>query len=365
MKDINRDMQFKTNRVVNPLDPRYFLQSDESHKPHEYGAIAKSIPKRLHPVSVHKSQDFPLHTDDIEGAVASTKGNKAIISKTRRDFRIINKVEDVGGAQVGTLKKGIVTKRCTNPNVPVYIYPGHTEPTIFDRRVSSGAFIVYQSPSGNPSMLNGKQPTLNEERVPKEVEPSGENSSIKSGNSKPKDFETLPETSKTKTQMNSETEKQETLKSQFLDLAPLKQRKWETGNQIASNGMGTLDSYVSARLEPLSGSKLVQKQNSRSNSSSRIFKNEQLGVTRNSMNKSNYGQGEKKVSLGKNQGVRIKENEFEIAKKTFFGIDETIPNNERTPSYVPGTMKRDHLSDDPFKSTQRLEELNNVDFILK
>jgi hypothetical protein len=42
-------------------------------------------------------------------------------------YREVNKIQDVPGAQVGSLKKGMTSVRRTNPLIPSYLMPGNTE----------------------------------------------------------------------------------------------------------------------------------------------------------------------------------------------------------------------------------------------
>jgi hypothetical protein len=48
-------------------------------------------------------------------------------SLSRKDFKEINKIDDIHGAQSSTLKKGVQTKRATNPLDPNYVLPGSSE----------------------------------------------------------------------------------------------------------------------------------------------------------------------------------------------------------------------------------------------
>ncbi len=66
-----------------------------------------------------------MRTKDIEGAQASTKG-LGIFANTKRRELIKNSLDntDVHGAHVGSLKKGPVTNRRTNPLLMDYKYPG-------------------------------------------------------------------------------------------------------------------------------------------------------------------------------------------------------------------------------------------------
>lgn len=45
----------------------------------------------------------------------------------RKQFREINKTDDIEGANSGSLKKAPTTKRQLNPLSPEYKFPGHTD----------------------------------------------------------------------------------------------------------------------------------------------------------------------------------------------------------------------------------------------
>lgn len=68
-----------------------------------------------------------LTTGDIKGAQSSTKDKGSFSTRKRKDFRDINQTADIEGSQVGTLKKGPVTQRISNPLNPTYAVPGDIE----------------------------------------------------------------------------------------------------------------------------------------------------------------------------------------------------------------------------------------------
>ena len=129
VRDINEYMEFKTKRVVNPLEPIYHGVNDKG-EPITYGRIKGSKPKRLHPVKVNKVESMFLNTGDIKGAQTFTLSDKFYKKKTRKDFRRNTLTDDIPGAQAGTLKRGITTKRCSNPIMPNYIPLGIFFPQI-------------------------------------------------------------------------------------------------------------------------------------------------------------------------------------------------------------------------------------------
>jgi len=56
-----------------------------------------------------------------------TKGLGNFHTRERRHYKTTNQMEDINGANSGSLKKGPETKRTNNPLNPVYQYPGRNE----------------------------------------------------------------------------------------------------------------------------------------------------------------------------------------------------------------------------------------------
>ena len=110
---------FKTRRNTNPLDPIYgFKKNQDIFK---YGPIEKSKPMTQYPYFYHPSLNLKLN--DIKG---TNIGSKNRINKfTGNNYELIT--QDIPGCCVGSLKKGIVTKRCTNPLNPNYQFLGEKE----------------------------------------------------------------------------------------------------------------------------------------------------------------------------------------------------------------------------------------------
>ena len=110
---------FKTRRNTNPLDPIYgFKKNADIFK---YGPIEKNKPMTQYPYFYQPSLN--LKVNDIEG---SNIGSKNRINKFRgNDYELTT--QDIQGCCVGSLKKGIVTKRCTNPLTPDYQFLGAKE----------------------------------------------------------------------------------------------------------------------------------------------------------------------------------------------------------------------------------------------
>ena len=110
---------FKTRRNTNPLDPVYgFKKNADIFK---YGPIEKSKPMTQYPYFYQPSLNLKLN--DIKG---TNIGSKNRINKfTGNNYELTTK--DIPGCYVGSLKKGIVTKRCTNPLNPNYQFLGAKE----------------------------------------------------------------------------------------------------------------------------------------------------------------------------------------------------------------------------------------------
>ena len=111
---------FSSGRCTNPLDPIYNFRKDNGEVI-KYGFIEKSKPQTNYPF--YHPVPFGLKTDDIVGAQVGSK-NK-INAFTGMNFNLVN--NDIRGTSVGSLKKGISTKRCTNPIYPKYPYLGAVE----------------------------------------------------------------------------------------------------------------------------------------------------------------------------------------------------------------------------------------------
>ena len=110
---------FKTRRNTNPLDPIYgFKKNQDIFK---YGPIEKSKPMTQYPYFYQPSLNLKLN--DIKG---TNIGSKNRINKfTGNNYELTT--QDIPGCCVGSLKKGIVTKRCTNPLNPNYQFLGEKE----------------------------------------------------------------------------------------------------------------------------------------------------------------------------------------------------------------------------------------------
>ena len=102
------------------MDPLYHLSYINGEK-ETHGPIDGNKPMSF---SKYKyDEPFNLKVNDIGG---TNTGSKNRISKyTGMNF--MYRTADIFGAQAGTLKKGIVTKRKLNPLAPKYKFPGYDE----------------------------------------------------------------------------------------------------------------------------------------------------------------------------------------------------------------------------------------------
>ena len=112
--------EFQSNRNSNPLNPFYTMNFVDGSKI-KFGPIEKNRPlvgsQYLYKVPLN------LKVDDIEG---SNIGSKNKYKKFNSNNFYYN-VNDIKGAQTGTLLKGMFTKRRTNPLWPKYKYLGEEE----------------------------------------------------------------------------------------------------------------------------------------------------------------------------------------------------------------------------------------------
>ena len=107
---------FRTQRRTNPLDPVHSI----------HGVIIKDTEKQKpRPLPPNIGQDFNLTTGDIEGAYPEWKAPHHIDGgfkeRGRKEFRIINKTNDIKGATADSKHNYIFTKRVTNPLQPRYV----------------------------------------------------------------------------------------------------------------------------------------------------------------------------------------------------------------------------------------------------
>ena len=119
-KDIN-GVPFQTRRNCNPLEPEYLGRDSEGNLV-ALGVIegARSKPLVSMRMQPHKRN---LESSDIEGARPCTVGHGPFGgSKERNYVKSGVDVKDIEGTNVGSAKKGLVTKRVTNPLEPKYAW---------------------------------------------------------------------------------------------------------------------------------------------------------------------------------------------------------------------------------------------------
>ena len=116
--DINdKKNKIKGERCTNPLNPVYTVATANEPPPgwsRTYGQIEGSKPHN--PKENIRCPDFCLNTKDIPGAVS--KIVRAVES---------SKKEQIPGTQASSLRRGVSSKRTTNPLAPKYAYPGQSE----------------------------------------------------------------------------------------------------------------------------------------------------------------------------------------------------------------------------------------------
>lgn len=103
-------------RETNPLEPAYKLYTTTSqNRPQsKYGQIQGNKP--MNPKAHIQCPDFCLNVKDIDGAIP--KKSRYVSS---------GKQMEVAGSQANSLKRGLSTKRRTNPLEPKYNYLGNQE----------------------------------------------------------------------------------------------------------------------------------------------------------------------------------------------------------------------------------------------
>jgi hypothetical protein len=168
--DVTRD-KFKTKRCVNPLDPVYEVKYKNGES-YLHGGIEGSKPVTN---SIYNYQDpFNLKTSDIDGTAAGSKNRINKFSGQNYNLR----TDDFRGASCNSLKKGIETKRQTNPLNPNYILPGQKE-------LGSN-----NNPYGNTLFSNSKSAKIKRDEMKKEnaVINTGTNGTITHSNIEQKNY---------------------------------------------------------------------------------------------------------------------------------------------------------------------------------
>jgi hypothetical protein len=112
-----------SQRITNPLDPVYKWSGvDKGVNFTEIGEVEGSKPLKMPEAPKNKGKMRSLVTEDISGAVASTKGRGPWENARRRappaeaDYRNMNlKIQDIMGTTASSLLRGIRTNRQHSP----------------------------------------------------------------------------------------------------------------------------------------------------------------------------------------------------------------------------------------------------------
>lgn len=114
------NFKFATKRCLDPLDPVYELKYKNGEH-YIHGKIEGSKPVTYPPIIY--SDPMNLKTVDIGGAQIGSKNKFNRFSSQNHNLIL----SDIEGARSGSLKKGIVSSRMTNPLDPIYRFPGNLE----------------------------------------------------------------------------------------------------------------------------------------------------------------------------------------------------------------------------------------------
>ena len=145
--DVTND-KFKSKRVTNPLNPSYFHKTEDG-KVEEIGNIEGSRPK-VPNIRKRGPKEMSLNVNDIDGTQTSSKGLRAFKTHTRREYRQVNRTDDISGTQVGSLLKAPVTNRVVNPLNPVYPLLGARELGENNNEYAQENFRLENKPSTAP-----------------------------------------------------------------------------------------------------------------------------------------------------------------------------------------------------------------------
>jgi hypothetical protein len=104
-----RKNDWTSSRRTNVLEPHYFVGGRE----------VQDDPKFTKPKPLKRfiPDNHVLQTHDIVGAAVKPLDP---LGDKRREYKNINFLADISGAQTGSIKHSIVTMRATNPLMPVY-----------------------------------------------------------------------------------------------------------------------------------------------------------------------------------------------------------------------------------------------------
>lgn len=151
VRDIT-EQGFKSRRSVDPQRPVYFIHGNE----------IRDCARGTAPRKLFKQSDnpfFSLHTKDIHGADGgSASVFRRLRVHERTIFRDTNKVSDISGATTGTLRRGLRSKRQTDPLQPNYrfLHGAHTPtpPEDYDDGSSAQSFSSSRSLKKSTSKLS-------------------------------------------------------------------------------------------------------------------------------------------------------------------------------------------------------------------
>jgi hypothetical protein len=122
----------KIIRGTNPLDPTYTVDGEKGKQAEQIGFVDGSRPALHGNAPALKNKGFSsLNTSEISGAIANSRGLGVFANRERRTGSehfsqgLLN--SDIHGANCGSRKIGITSKRCINPLTGDYQMPGHTE----------------------------------------------------------------------------------------------------------------------------------------------------------------------------------------------------------------------------------------------
>lgn len=133
-KDVTSKL-WETKRHTNPLKPEYavrdklvegdFLKMTQTGLNNAYGPIDGNKPCALPNPQIGARN---LDTADIKGSQADTKrlGSFTHYSRRPEQVRPVGLNDDVDGSKCGSMLRGIVTIRQTNPLEPTYKMPGNS-----------------------------------------------------------------------------------------------------------------------------------------------------------------------------------------------------------------------------------------------
>lgn len=142
----------------------------------DIGHVDGSQPKQLHPPfrNPEGRKEFYNQTEDIIGAHSSTLRLEFFRPNLRKEYHDPLRNGDIFGAKAGSLKKGIQTKRITNPLDKAYQYPGATESIKSVSGIATNKLRVVSPPPANERLNLSSTVKINPstiiERRPEETE---------------------------------------------------------------------------------------------------------------------------------------------------------------------------------------------------